>query len=151
MIELHTLYPTAWGLWLSQANNIFRRLRITSNFEDYGTSSSCRSCHLFADLFDQFTCIICASSSKFPELRKNLLPASCFFAHRKTSKLAHPPCVGPTFPPTGLLIHLVLIASVSRRRHGSVFLSFSALPKSGDILGMLVSMRDYENSTKVKV
>ncbi|KAJ7315694.1 hypothetical protein DFH08DRAFT_790156 [Mycena albidolilacea] len=35
MIELCIWYPTAWGQWLSQANHIFRRLRITSNLEEY--------------------------------------------------------------------------------------------------------------------
>lgn len=35
--------------WLSQANHIFSRLRITSNFEDYGASPTNASCRLGVD------------------------------------------------------------------------------------------------------
>jgi hypothetical protein len=35
--------------WLSQANHIFSRLRITSNFEDYGASPTHVPCRIGID------------------------------------------------------------------------------------------------------
>jgi hypothetical protein len=147
MIELCIWYPTAWGQWLSQANHIFRHLRITSNLEEYGASSSCGSCHVFADLFYQWSCVIYSSGSRFQELRRSLLPVSYFSARRTTSKLVHSLLGGQTVLPTGLLIHPVVIGSLSKRQQGSDSLSFSVLPNSGGNLGRLVSTRDYGNST----
>jgi hypothetical protein len=57
IIELHIWYPAAWGPWFSQANHIFRRLRIMSNFENYGTN------HLAVHIIFSLTCL--TSSCKF--------------------------------------------------------------------------------------
>jgi hypothetical protein len=54
MIKLHIWCPATWGPWFSQANHIFRRLRIMSNFDDYDATSSCCLCSIFTDLFAQF-------------------------------------------------------------------------------------------------
>jgi hypothetical protein len=53
MIELRILNPFPWSPWFSQASHIFRHLPIMFNFDDYGATSSCCLCPIFADLFDQ--------------------------------------------------------------------------------------------------
>jgi hypothetical protein len=45
-IRLQISHWDSWT-WLSQANHIFRRLGITSNFEDYGEASLTYRCQVF--------------------------------------------------------------------------------------------------------
>ncbi|KAJ7340564.1 hypothetical protein DFH08DRAFT_811782 [Mycena albidolilacea] len=101
---------TVWYLdldyWLSQANHIFKHLKISSNFEDYGMNSTSSLSAIRVDLPRQFYWTMFSFASAYARLQKTHSNAFCFSAHPRIFKLANVCSSGQTAQHIGPLIQL---------------------------------------------
>jgi hypothetical protein len=106
--------------WLSQAIHVFSRLRIISNFEDYGMSLLLVG--LYTNPSIQFYCLTSPLRSQCPQLYHTHPKATYLFAHPNSSILdlhCHPN--GQNVQPIGLCIHWVLNGLVGKVQLVSAF------------------------------
>jgi hypothetical protein len=135
--------------WLSQANHVFSRLGITSNFEDYGMSLL--PVGLYNNLSTQFYCLGSALRSRCPQLYHTHPKATYLFARTNSSILdfhCHPN--GQNVRPIGLGIHRVLNSLVGRMQLVLAFQVSEFWSMRWDGHGMPACMKDSVSSTRPK-
>jgi hypothetical protein len=136
--------------WLSQANHIFSRLRVSSNFDDYGGSFTTSWSAAHMNLRGQLYWMGFPLRSPFSEGQQTHHKAFYFWPHPKNSNPGRH-LNGQTALPIGPLIQQVLNSSVRKTQTTSDFPLWDCSRPSWEDHGMPLFTTDSGSFTGSKV
>jgi hypothetical protein len=141
-----------WDYWLSQANHIFSRLGISSNFEDYGTNSVSSCSAIEVHLARQLYWSVFGLTSALPQVVQWSYPMdSCISAHPRISKLGHLHSNGQIVRHIGPWIPRVPIHLAWKMQLTSASPLCGSLQRSGEGHGTPVFTQASASSTRPRV